>query len=235
MEVRALVIEDEKNLADLLRGYLEREGFEVHQASDGEEGLEAAQQVEPDVVVLDWMLPGLDGMEVLRELRRCSEAYVIMLTARTEEVDRIVGLSAGADDYLTKPFSPGELVARIRAMLRRPRGGNGGEASALGEKPLVLGKLGIDSNRRRVRFGVAEVPLTALEFDLLLALASRPGFVFGRRRLLERVWGGDYFGDDHVIDVHIANLRKKLDAAEKGAGGRYIHTVRGVGYKFESQ
>lgn len=230
MEVRALVIEDEKNLADLLRGYLEREGFEVYQAFDGAAGLEATRRVEPDVVILDWMLPGLDGMEVLRELRRFSEAYVIMLTARTEEVDRIVGLSAGADDYLTKPFSPGELVARVRAMLRRPRGG---VADALEEKPIMFGELEIDSNRRRVRFEEAEVPLTALEFDLLLALASRPGFVFGRRRLLEQVWGEDYFGDDHVVDVHVANLRKKLDAAEKGAGGRYIRTVRGVGYKFE--
>ncbi|CAN5722926.1 response regulator transcription factor [soil metagenome] len=228
------MIEDEKNLADLLRGYLEREGFEVHQAFGGEVGLEVARRVEPDVVVLDWMLPGLDGMEVLRELRRFSEAYVIMLTARTEEVDRIVGLSAGADDYLTKPFSPGELVARVRAMLRRPRGGHGGEMDVPEEKPLAFGELEIDPNRRRVQFGETEVSLTALEFDLLLALASRPGFVFGRRRLLERVWGEDYFGDDHVVDVHVANLRKKLDAAERGAGGRYIRTVRGVGYKFEA-
>lgn len=233
MEVRALVIEDEKNLADLLRGYLEREGFEVYQAFDGEVGLDIARRIEPDVVVLDWMLPGLDGMEVLREIRRFSEAYVIMLTARTEEVDRIVGLSAGADDYLTKPFSPGELVARVRAMLRRPRGGPGSEADTPEEKAFVFGELEIDPNRRRMRFGTTEVPLTALEFDLLLALASRPGFVFGRRRLLERVWGEDYFGDDHVVDVHVANLRKKLDAAEKGAGTRYIQTVRGVGYKFE--
>ncbi|MGH3089664.1 MAG: response regulator transcription factor [Rubrobacteraceae bacterium] len=234
MEVKALIIEDEKNLADLLQGYLEREGFEVHQAFDGEAGVETARRVEPDVVVLDWMLPGLDGMEVLRELRRFSEAYVIMLTARTEEVDRIVGLSAGADDYLTKPFSPGELVARVRAMLRRPRRGPGGAADVAEEKPLAFGELEIYPNRRGVRFGEAEVSLTALEFDLLLALASRPGFVFGRRRLLERVWGEDYFGDDHVVDVHVANLRKKLDAAEKGAGARYIQTVRGVGYKFEA-
>lgn len=207
------MIEDEKNLADLLRGYLEREGFAVHQALDGEAGLEAARRIEPDVVVLDWMLPGLDGMEVLRKLRRFSEAYVIMLTARTEEVDRIVGLSAGAGDYLTKPFSPGELVARIRAMLRRPRSW---AIDVPEEKPLVFEELEIDSNRHRVLFGETEVSLTTLEFDLLLALASRPGFVFGRRRLLERVWGEDYFGDDHVIDVHIANLRKKLTAADQG-------------------
>jgi len=227
---RALIVEDEKNLMDLLRGYLEREGFEVHEAFDGETGLEVARRVKPDVVVLDWMLPRLDGMEVLRELRRYSEAYVIMLTARAEEADKIVGLSTGADDYLTKPFSPGELVARVRAMLRRPRGE---AAAATEEDRLVFGELEVDPARRRVRLGEDEVPLTALEFDLLVALASRPGFVFGRRRLLERVWGEDYFGDDHVVDVHVANLRKKLNAAREGAGNRYVRTVRGVGYRFE--
>jgi len=227
-----LIIEDERHLVSLLRGYLEREGYEVHEALDGEVGLEVARRVEPDVVVLDWMLPRLDGIEVLRELRRFSDAYVVLLTARTEEVDKIVGLSAGADDYLTKPFSPGELVARVRAMLRRPRG----EAATTPEeeKPLAFGELEIDPARRRVRLGENEVSLTALEFDLLLALASRPGFVFGRRRLLERVWGEDYFGDDHVVDVHVANLRKKLNAAEDGAGNRYVRTVRGVGYRFEN-
>ena len=230
MNFRALIVEDEKNLMDLLRGYLEREGFEVHEAFDGETGLEVARRVKPDVVVLDWMLPRLDGMEVLRELRRYSEAYVIMLTARAEEADKIVGLSTGADDYLTKPFSPGELVARVRAMLRRPRGE---AAAATEEDRLVFGELEVDPARRRVRLGEDEVPLTALEFDLLVALASRPGFVFGRRRLLERVWGEDYFGDDHVVDVHVANLRKKLNAAREGAGNRYVRTVRGVGYRFE--
>ncbi|MBA2618656.1 MAG: response regulator transcription factor [Rubrobacter sp.] len=230
MSLRALVVEDEVNLVELLRGYLEREGFEVYAAFDGEAGLEAARRVEPDIIVLDWMLPGLDGLEVLRELRRFSEAYVIMLTARAEEVDKIVGLSAGADDYLTKPFSPGELVARVRALLRRPRGA---AAAHEEEEPLAFGELEIDPARRRVRLGEDGVALTALEFDLLLALASRPGFVFGRRRLLEQVWGEDYFGDDHVVDVHVANLRKKLNAARDGAGGRYVRTVRGVGYRFE--
>jgi len=232
VNVRVLIIEDERHLVGLLRGYLEREGYEVHEALDGEVGLEVARRVEPDVVVLDWMLPRLDGIEVLRELRRFSDAYVVLLTARTEEVDKIVGLSAGADDYLTKPFSPGELVARVRTMLRRPRG----EAATTPEeeKPLAFGELEIDPARRRVRLGENEVSLTALEFDLLLALASRPGFVFGRRRLLEWVWGEDYFGDDHVVDVHVANLRKKLNAAEDGAGNRYVRTVRGVGYRFEN-
>ena len=224
-------MEDEQNLLNLLRKYLEREGFEVHEALDGREALEVARQAEPDVVVLDWMLPGLDGMEVLRELRRFSEAYVIMLTARADEVDRIVGLSTGADDYLVKPFSPGELVARVRAMLRRPRGGASRSQNTVAEDaPLSFGELSIDRARREVRLLGEEVPLTALEFELLAALASRPGFVFSRRRLLERVWGENYFGSDHVVDVHVANLRKKLK--ENPSDPRYVQTVRGVGYRF---
>jgi DNA-binding response OmpR family regulator len=222
MSVRVLVVEDEKNLVSLLRKFLEREGFEVHEALDGLAAVEVARSVKPDVVVLDWMLPKLDGMEVLRKLRRSSEAYVIMLTARTEEVDRIVGLSTGADDYLTKPFSAGELVARIRAMLRRPRPGS--REAAEDDAPLKFGAL------REVRLGEEEVPLTALQFDLLATLASRPAFVFSRRQLLERVWGDDYFGSDHVVDVHIANLRKRVE--EDPADPRYIRTVRGVGYRF---
>ena len=228
MEVRALIVEDEVNLSRLLRSYLEREGFEVHEAHDGEAGLEAARLVEPDVVVLDWMLPGLDGMEVLRELRRFSDAYVIMLTARVEEMDRIVGLSTGADDYVTKPFSPGELVARVRAMLRRPRGA--GKSGPAERDELRSGDLVMDPGRREVSLGGAEVALTALEFDLLATLAEHPGFVFSRSRLLERVWGEDYFGDDHVVDVHVANLRKKLD--DHPTKPLYIETVRGVGYRF---
>jgi DNA-binding response OmpR family regulator len=152
MSIRVLVVEDERNLVALLRKYLEREGFEVHEALDGETGLDVARRVKPDVVVLDWMLPGPDGMEVLRQLRRFSEAYVIMLTARAEEVDRIVGLSTGADDYLIKPFSPGELVARIRAMLRRPRGGvPSARGGAEEDAPLRFGELTIEPGRREVR------------------------------------------------------------------------------------
>lgn len=233
VKARTLIIEDEGNLIKLLRGYLEREGFEVHEALDGESGIEMARSLRPDVIVLDWMLPRMDGLEVLRELRTFSEVYVIMLTARAEEGDKIVGLSAGADDYLTKPFSPGELVARVRAMLRRPRAPTPGRPEE--EQSLRFRDFEIDPARREVKMGGEEVPLTALEFDLLIALASRPGFVFGRRRLLERAWGEDYFGDDHVVDVHIANLRKKLNAFEKEAGNRYIRTVRGVGYKFEER
>jgi DNA-binding response OmpR family regulator len=226
MSVKILVVDDERNLVNLIRGYLEREGFEVYEALDGNAALEKARSIEPEVVILDWMLPGTDGMEVLRELRRSSEAYVIMLTARTEEMDRIVGLSSGADDYLVKPFSPGELVARIRAMLRRPRGGLPGVAEA----PVEFGELTIDEARREVRLRGEEVDLTALEFDLLAALASRPGLVFRRGQLLERVWGETYFGSDHVVDVHVANLRKKIE--DDPANPRFVRTVRGVGYRF---
>jgi DNA-binding response OmpR family regulator len=227
MTVRALIVEDEENLVRLVRGYLEREGFEVSEALDGLAALEAAREVNPDVVVLDWMLPKLDGMNVLRELRRFSDAYVIVLTARVEEVDRIVGLSTGADDYLTKPFSPGELVARIRAMLRRPRG----KMRAAGEEDsLSFGELSVDRGRREVWLKGVEVSLTAIEFDLLATLASRPGLVFTREQLLSRVWGEDYFGGDHLVDVHIANLRKKIEA--EPANPRYVQTVRGVGYRF---
>jgi DNA-binding response OmpR family regulator len=224
MTTRALIVEDEKNLVGLLRKYLEREGFEVAEALDGPAALEVARRSEPDVVVLDWMLPGLDGMGVLRELRRFSDAYVIMLTAREGEVDRIVGLSTGADDYLVKPFSPGELVARIRAMLRRPRGG------ASTDPAMTFGDLSVDPARREVRLGREDVRLTAMEFDMLATLASRPGLVFSRRQLLARVWGDDYFGSDHVVDVHVANLRKKIE--EDPSNPRYVQTVRGVGYRF---
>jgi DNA-binding response OmpR family regulator len=225
--VPVLVVDDEENLVSLLRGYLEREGFEVSEALDGPSALEAARALAPEVVVLDWMLPGLDGMEVLRELRRFSEAYVILLTARSEEVDKIVGLSTGADDYLTKPFSPGELLARVRAMLRRPRGSS---SEPRDELPLSFGDLTIDPGHREVRLRGEAVSLTTLEFDLLSVLASRPGFVFSRSRLLERVWGRNHFGGEHVVDVHVANLRKKI--GDEPAKPRYVETVRGVGYRF---
>ena len=228
MVVRALIIEDEKPLADLLGKYLEREGFEVHQALDGAAALDDARKIAPDIVVLDWMLPKVDGLEVLRKLRRFSDAYVIILTARSEAVDKIVGLSAGADDYLTKPFNPGELVVRIRAMLRRPRGTASEEE---GVPPIQSGELVVDPARRRVWLKEREISLTALEFDLLQALSVRSGFVMSRAQLLAQVWGADYFGDEHVVDVHIAHLRKKL--GDDPANPRYIETVRGVGYRFK--
>ena len=223
--ITILTIEDEQHLRDLLRGYLEREGYTVLAAEDGVTGLELARLHRPDLVVLDLMLPGLDGLEVCRRLRTFSDAYVLMLTARSEEIDRIIGLEVGADDYLTKPFSPRELVARVRAMLRRPRQGS---AAVAEEPPHQFGALRIDHVRHEVTLSGAPVALTPLEYNLLATLATHPGRVFTRAQLLEQVWGDNYFGDDHVVDVHIANLRKKLDADAT----QYVETVRGVGYRF---
>lgn len=225
----ALVVDDEMRLRDLVRDYLMREGFRVVTAADGLTAVEAAQEHQPDVVVLDLMLPGIDGLEVCRRLRTFSDAYVIMLTARAEEVDRIVGLEVGADDYLTKPFSPRELVARVRAMMRRPRRGAAAEATAPAT-PQRFGALTIDETRHVVTVEGEPVMLTPLEFSLLATLAAYPGRVYTRDQLLEQVWGADYFGDDHVVDVHIGNLRKKL--GDDATAPRYVETVRGVGYRF---
>ena len=222
---RALVVDDEAPLVELVRTYLEREGFEVATAADGERAIELVRVLAPDVIVLDVMLPGIDGIEACRRIRGFSDAYVLMLTARAEEVDKIVGLSTGADDYLTKPFSPGELVARVRALLRRPR-----QAAVPTAPPTRrFGDLMIDPLGREVRTGTELIELTRLEFDLLDALSERPRVVFSRAQLLERVWGPTWFGDEHVVDVHIANLRRKL--GDDGAAPRYIRTVRGVGYR----
>lgn len=221
----ALVVEDEAPLAALVRSYLEREGFEVATAADGESAVELARAREPDVVVLDLMLPGIDGLEACRRIRTFSDAYILMLTARAEETDKVAGLSTGADDYVTKPFSPGELVARVRALLRRPRGGGGAPASP----PRRFGDLVVDPLGREVLVGGRPVELTRLEFDLLDALSERPHVVFTRSQLVERVWGPTWFGDEHVVDVHVANLRRKL--GDDGRKPRYIRTVRGVGYR----
>ncbi len=224
-----LIVDDEQRLRDLVRGYLEREGFTVLTAADGHTALDLARQDAPNVVVLDLMLPGIDGLEVCRRLRTFSDAYVIMLTAKAEEIDRIVGLEVGADDYLTKPFSPRELIARVRAMLRRPRQVNPAAMPDI-PPPQRFGDLVIDHARHEVTLDTAVVPLTILEYALLTTLAAHPGRVFTRNQLLERVWGEDYFGDDHVVDVHIANLRKKL--GDDSAAPHYIETVRGAGYRF---
>ncbi|HYF74076.1 MAG TPA: response regulator transcription factor [Nocardioides sp.] len=225
---RAMVVEDEVELAALLASYLERDGFEVTTCHDGATAVAVAGEVDPDVVVLDLGLPGLDGVEVCRRLRTFSDAYVVMLTARSDEVDTLIGLSVGADDYVTKPFSPRELMARVQAMLRRPRpiGGSGrtGEDDHRRFGPLVVDPVGRD-----VWLEEEPVALTRTEFDLLVALAERPQQAFSRRQLIERVWGPSWVGDEHLVDVHIGHLRRKLgdDAAE----GRFIRTVRGVGYR----
>jgi len=217
-----LVVDDEPPIIDLVRGYLEREGYVVHAAGDGPSAVAAVRNLGPDVVILDVMLPGFDGVEACRQIRAFSDAYVLMLTARSEEIDRVVGLSVGADDYLTKPFSPRELVARVKALLRRPRRAN--EAP-----PARPGGLELDEGRRTVRVDGAPVDLTALEFNLLAALARDPGIVVTRQTLLDRVWGPDFVADDHLVDVHVGNLRRKL--GDDTAQPRFIETVRGVGYR----
>lgn len=235
---KILVVDDEQKQVDLVRGYLLAEGFEVFAASDGINALETARAELPDLLILDVMLPGLDGVEVCRRLRQFSDAYVLMLTARGEEIDKVVGLSVGADDYLTKPFSPRELVARVKAMLRRPRlhlAGNSqtGQAEAQPDvpPPLVLGDLVIDASRHEVSVRGEAMHLTPREFGLLATLAAHPGRVFTRDQLLQQIWSGEYYGD-HVVDVCVTHLRKKLE--DDPADPRYIETVRGVGYRFKA-
>ena len=226
---RVLVVDDEAAMVELVGEYLRSEGMDVAVARDGPSALEAVRDCRPDVVVLDVMLPGLDGFEVLRRVRTFSDAYVIMLTARAEEIDRIVGLSVGADDYMVKPFSPRELVARVKALLRRPR-----EAGGEGDTGrLKLGELVIDQPTLTVTLRGSPVALTTIEFDLLLTLARDPGVVFPRQRLLDRVWGMDYVGDEHVVDVHLGNLRRKL--GDHATRPTFIETVRGAGYRFRVQ
>jgi DNA-binding response OmpR family regulator len=223
---RIVVADDEAHIRDVLRGYLEAEGFEVVLAADGNEALRVARECRPDLVVLDVTMPGIDGVEVLRQIRTESEVYVIMLTARAEEVDKLVGLAVGADDYVTKPFSPREVVARIKAVLRR---GRGAEPAAHAER-LTFEGLTIDLARRELTRDNRSVELSALEFDLLVALARAPGRVLTRRQLLEQVWGFDFFGDERVVDVHIRSIRRAL--GDPADAPRLVGTVRGVGYRF---
>jgi len=223
---KILVVDDEPSITNLVSAYLKPEGFEVFTASDGNAGLKAARAFKPDLIILDVMLPGMDGIELLSRLRRESDVYVIMLTARTEETDKIVGLSVGADDYVTKPFSPRELVARVKAAFRRieARSGSGGERSVLSFEHVR-----IDVGARRVTVDENPIGLTTVEFDLLKALAENHGRVLSREQLLEKVWGGEYFGEIRVVDVHLGHIRQKLGREE------LIVTVRGVGYRFEDE
>jgi DNA-binding response OmpR family regulator len=227
-QYRILLVDDEPDLRQMVRRYLQAEGFEVADVADGESALARLRKSTPDLILLDIGMPDMDGFTVLQEVRKTSEVPVIMLTARSEEIDRVMGLTMGADDYLTKPFSPRELVARIRAVLRRGRI----DRSSLDERFEFQG-LVLDPTRRQVLVDSDEVDLSALEFDLLSALASAPGRVFTRAQLLERVWGWDYFGDERVVDVHIGNLRKAIK--DDATDPRFIGTVRGVGYKFVSK
>ncbi|HSJ85415.1 MAG TPA: response regulator transcription factor [Acidimicrobiia bacterium] len=221
---RILVVDDEPELRQMLRRYLEAEGFEVAEAIDGDKALSMIRSSPPDLMVLDVGLPGTDGFTVLQETRRLSDTPVIMLTARTEEVDRVIGLTIGADDYIAKPFSPRELVARIRAVLRR-----GARSRAETGERIEFEGITLDLAGRRVSVDGRDVELSALEFDLLTALTSAPGRVFTRAQLLERVWGWAYFGPERVVDVHIGNIRKVL--GDDASDPRFIGTVRGVGYR----
>jgi DNA-binding response OmpR family regulator len=218
-----LVVDDEPEIRRVLRGYLEAEGFRVVEAATGADAVDQVRRQEPAAVLLDVMLPDLDGLEALRRIRTFSQVFVLLVTARTEETDKLVGLGVGADDYITKPFSPREVTARVKAVLRRSR-------SAPESHRCTFPGLTVDLLRREVTVHDEPVTLTALEFDLLTALAESPGRVFSRRQLLERVWGYDFYGDERVVDVHIRNLRQQLhdDAAQP----HIIGTVRGVGYKF---
>lgn len=227
---RALVVDDEAALADVVASYLRRDHIEVTVCHSGVEALNAAREVDPDVVVLDLGLPGIDGLEVCRQLRTFSDAYVVMLTARDSEVDTIVGLSVGADDYLSKPFSPRELVARIRAMLRRPRSVAAPVPHRGGElPPRVFGALSINLASRESLLDGEPVALTRTEFDILAALSSRPGVVWSRRQLIDVVWGERWVGNDHLVDVHVGHVRRKL--GDDPTDPRFLHTVRGVGYR----
>ena len=224
-DAKIVVIDDEQSILDLVAAYLRQDGYEVRTALDGIAGLQQARSFKPDLIVLDVMLPGMDGLEVLAHLRRESDVYVILLTARSEETDKIVGLSVGADDYLTKPFSPRELMARIKAALRRLRNGSGPADSTV----LAFRHVRLDTGRRQVWVGDDLVELTSTQFDLLKTLVNHHGRVLSREQLLQQVWGHDFYGEERVVDVHIGQIRQKLGDA------RFIVTVRGVGYRFEDE
>ena len=222
---KALVIEDDKNIAELLRLYLEKDGFEVSIASDGGQGLRLAGEVEPDVILLDIMLPVMDGWQVCKEIRRNSQVPIIMLTAKGETFDKVSGLEMGADDYVTKPFEVKELIARIHAVMRRADG-----AAAPVEKKLVYDKLVVNLDSYELIVVGKKIDTPPKEMELLYHLAASPNRVFTRNQLLDEVWGFDYFGDSRTVDVHIKRLREKLE----GVSDQWsLKTVWGVGYKFE--
>lgn len=229
---KILVVEDEENLLEALRYNLEREGYAVFTASDGETGLETARSESPDLIILDIMLPRMDGLEVCRILRRESGVLILMLTAKGEEVDRVVGLELGADDYVTKPFSVRELLARVKAMLRRSTGTTSVQAGSADSGVLEAGDLTIDTVAHTATIGGSELDLKPREFELLSLLMANPGRAFTRDQLLERLWGHDYIGDARTVDVHVRWLREKIEP-EPGSPMRII-TIRGVGYRFQA-
>lgn len=221
-----LVVDDEEAIAEAVRARLQSEGFQVVVAGDGPEAIGLCEQVHPDLVVLDLMLPGMDGLEVCRQIQRDRWVPVLMLTARTEEADKVAGFAVGADDYLTKPFSLRELVVRVRAILRRMER----IGSLPTDEPIDRAGLAIDQARRTVSVDGADIQLTPLEFEILLTLARTPGVVFTREELMDKVWGYRDFAGGRVVDSHVARIRRKL--GEDGAEPRFIRTVHGVGYAF---
>jgi len=226
---RVVVVEDEQSISDPLRSALEREGYQVEVAATGADGLEAVRAHDPDVVLLDLMLPDIDGRDVCRAIRASSRVPIIMLTARGLETDRVVGLELGADDYLVKPFGMAELIARIRAVLRR----SAPEPAAGADNAIVLGDVRLDPRTRAATLGDGPLDLPRREFDLLHTLMAHAGTVLSRQRLMDDVWGVDWFGSTKTLDVHVAGLRRRL--GDDAQGSRYIHTVRGVGSRFSSR
>jgi DNA-binding response OmpR family regulator len=218
---RILVVDDEANIIDLVRLYLEREGYRVEAATDGAQAIEKIGSLNPDLMILDIMLPEIDGFEVCRQVRSESDLPIIMLTARDEDIDKIVGLELGADDYLTKPFNPRELAARVKAILRRAE-----RSPQVDSRPVVIQDVTIDPARREVVVAGESVTLRAKEFDLLLAFAEHRGIVLSREQLLNLVWGFDFYGQTRTVDVHVAHLRKRLAKSKIR-----IETITGVGYK----
>ncbi|MCL6476881.1 MAG: response regulator transcription factor [Peptococcaceae bacterium] len=227
---KILVVDDEVKIRELVKAYLQKEGFTVEESGNGREAVGKVRAAGYDAIVLDLMMPDMDGLELCREIRKESDVPIIMLTAKGEEIDRILGLELGADDYMVKPFSPRELVARIKAVLRRvKKGGASGKTQAL----IEAGDLRINESTREVTLNGEAVALTPKEYDLILCLARYPGRVFTREQLLEQVWGYDFFGEARTVDTHITRLREKL--AKAGGSHQYIATVWGIGYKFEVQ
>lgn len=221
---KILIVEDEQDIRELVKAYLQRDGYQVFEAGDGKEAVKIARLTNPDLVILDIMLPGMSGLDVLSTLRRESDLYVIMLTAKAEEVDKLVGLNMGADDYLTKPFSPRELAARVNAAMRRLTMTTQDD----GLQTYRFAHVRLDESAHKVWVDDEEIDLTAIEFDILRTLIAHAGQALTRDQLLEQVWGLDYYGESRVIDVHIGHIRKKLI-------GRFVTTIWGVGYRFEDE
>jgi DNA-binding response OmpR family regulator len=227
-----LIVEDEAEISQLIRLYLEKEGFVCHDCRDGQTAIQHFQELQPDLIILDLMIPVLDGLEVCARIRQqpgSKDPYILMLTAKSEELDRIIGLSTGADDYMVKPFSPRELVARVRALLRRSLRHSGSQ-QGLQSLHFV-----VDPDQRIAHRQLSDTPepldLTTLEFDLLTMFVSYPGRVWSRSQIIDRIWGSDFYGDERVVDTHIARLRKKIEP--DSAQPMFLKTVIGVGYKFD--